>query len=69
MRPLGNFMLFGIIRDYRAHCSARAILELKLALSVTIIDLCWGRTDYLWQEVAKELCFSLEPYDDEPYDD
>jgi hypothetical protein len=49
------------MQGYEAVCSDSAMEDLKQACFVSVIDLCWGRTGYLWDTLAKELCFSLEP--------
>ena len=46
---------------FEADCGPLAFHELLQACYISVIDLCWGREDYLWQELAKALCFSLEP--------
>ena len=49
------------MQGYEAVCSDSAMEDLKQTCFVSVIDLCWGRTKYLWDTLAKELCFSLEP--------
>lgn len=54
-------------------CNESAMVELREAWEVCVIDLCWGRTDYLWSVLANELCVMLNPHegwgasDDWPY--
>jgi hypothetical protein len=55
---------FAELHSYERICSGDALRELNQACYVTIIDLSWGRTDYLWNELAKELCFLMEPHDE-----
>lgn len=42
-------------------CSDSAMRALRQTCFVSVIDLCWGRTRYLWDTLAQELCFTLEP--------
>jgi len=51
------------LQHYGAVCGPTAFQELQEVCYISVIDLCWGRTGYLWNELAKELCFSLEPHD------
>ena len=53
--------LFVQMQGYEDICSDSAMEDLKQACFVSVIDLCWGRTKYLWDTLAKEICFSLEP--------
>ena len=48
------------MQGYEAVCSDSAMEDLKQTCFVSVIDLCWGRTKYLWDTLAKELCFSVE---------
>jgi hypothetical protein len=50
------------MQGYEAVCSDSAMEDLKQACFVSVIDLCWGRTKYLWDTLAKEPCFSLESW-------
>lgn len=43
-------------------CSESAMLELHEAWEVCVIDLCWGRKDYLWSVLCNELCVMLNPH-------
>jgi len=45
---------------FEEDCSPLAFQELRQACYISVIDLCWGRKDSLWDELAKALCFSLE---------
>ena len=49
------------LQGYEAVCRDSAMEDLKQTCFVSVIDLCWGRTKYLWDTLAKEICFSLEP--------
>ena len=44
-------------------CSESVMRELLEAWEVQVIDLCWGRTDYLWNVLANELCVMLNPHE------
>jgi hypothetical protein len=55
--------LFDELLRYKAVCGPSAWEDLQAACAVSVIDLCWGRKEYLWHELAKELCFSLQPHD------
>lgn len=35
---------------------------LREAWSVCVIDLCWGRKEYLWRVLTDELCVKLNPH-------
>ena len=41
---------------FEEDCSPLAFQELRQACYISVIDLCWGRKDYLWDELAKALC-------------
>jgi hypothetical protein len=48
------------LEHFEADCGPLAFQKLRQACYLSVIDLCWGRKDYLWNELAKALCFSLE---------
>jgi hypothetical protein len=39
------------------------VRRLREAWSVCVIDLCWGRKDYLWKVLTDELCVKLNPHE------
>lgn len=45
-------------------CRPELIAQLSELWSVTIIDPSWGRADYLWETIAKELCYDAAPHPD-----
>jgi hypothetical protein len=55
---------FAELDSYERICNGDALRELNEACYVTVIDLSWGRTNYLWNELANELCFIMEPHDE-----
>lgn len=59
-----GFSTFEEIDDFAECCEATAIEELCLAWSVSVIDLQWGRTEHLWRELAREICYSERPHPD-----
>ncbi len=52
----------GDIESFADECGSLAIQELRTAWSVSVIDLKWGRTDHLWSNLARELCYSERPH-------
>jgi uncharacterized protein DUF6919 len=44
-------------------CNESVMAELREAWEVQVIDLCWGRTHYLWNVLANELCVMLNPHE------
>jgi hypothetical protein len=49
--------LFSKMQGYEKICSDSAMQDLRQTCFVSVIDLCWGRTGYLWDTLAKELFF------------
>jgi hypothetical protein len=54
-----NGEAFGI-EGFSEVCSEAALRELKETFYVCIIDLCWGRRDYLWQTLARDFLVGSE---------
>ncbi len=44
------------------YCGPLAARELLSAWSVSVVDLSWGRTDHLWRNLSRELCYSERPH-------
>jgi hypothetical protein len=57
-----GFSSFDEIQFFAEECGPRAVQELRTAWSVSVIDLEWGRTDHLWSNLARELCYSERPH-------
>lgn len=53
--------LFLEIPHIEKYCGS--VQGLREAWYVCVIDLCWGRKDYLWRILTDELCVTLEPHD------
>lgn len=51
---------------YERDCSDSAMQDLEQAWYVCVVDLCWGRKHYLWETLARELCYTLELDPDHP---
>jgi len=59
-----GFSCFGELEYFEKACGAFAFQELRTAWSVSIIDLQWGRNDYLWPQIAQAICYSEKPHPD-----
>lgn len=57
---------FSDLELFERACSDSAMQDLEQAWYVCVVDLCWGRKDYLWETLARELCFTLELDPDHP---
>lgn len=55
--------IFTEVLGFEGHCSQSAIQELRETWEVCVIDLCWGRSDYLWYVLANEFCVTLNPHE------
>ena len=53
--------LYEAMAGYDYVCSDSAMRVLRQTCFVSVIDPCWGRTRYLWDTLAQEFCFALEP--------
>lgn len=54
--------IFTEVLNFRENCNERAMRQLSQAWEDCVIDLCWGRSDYLWNQLANELCVMLNPH-------
>jgi hypothetical protein len=50
-----------VLDGFEEVCSDEAIMELRRAWGVVVIDLNWGREDYLWRHLAHALVSSPDP--------
>ena len=55
--------IFMEVLHFEKYCSESAMQELSQAHQICVIDLCWGRTDYLWTQITNELCVMLNPHE------
>ena len=55
--------IFSEVLGFEEHCSKSAMLELREAWEICVIDLCWGRDRYLWDVLASEFCVMLNPHE------
>lgn len=69
----GGFSQFEALENFEGICSADAMSELSQAWFVTIIDLQWGRQNYLWEKLDKVFTdpseYSIKPHPDLNPDD
>jgi hypothetical protein len=54
--------IFTEVMNFQENCNERAMQHLSQAWEVCVIDLCWGRSEYLWNQLANELCVMLNPH-------
>lgn len=57
-----GFTIFDEIEHFAEGCSSSAVADLRRAWSVSVIDLAWGRSDHLWEELSQALLFSERPH-------
>lgn len=55
--------MFPEVVHFEKYCSPSAMQELSEAWEVCVIDLCWGREQYLWDVLANEFCVMLNPHE------
>jgi len=59
-----GFSSFDELDFFEEYCNPDAMAELRMAWSISIIDLKWGRDDYLWPTICKAICYSERPHPD-----
>jgi hypothetical protein len=59
-----GFSDFDQIDFFAEQCSSTAVDELRRTWFIAVIDLMWGRADYLWESLSEVLAFSEKPHPD-----
>ena len=59
-----GFTSFEKIEFFAEECRSVAVAELRSAWSVSVVDLVWGRLEYLWEKLSEPLAFSERPHPD-----
>lgn len=57
-----GFTNFEEVEFFSEECSSLAVAELRCAWSVSVVDLVWGRLEYLWEKLSEALVFSEKPH-------